>query len=261
MTDPWVAGNPYEKFMGRWSTPVAELFLKWLDVPAQSKWLDVGCGTGSLTTLVLDHYQPNEIIGIDSSDEFIAHTQKRISHPFARFMVGLAQSLELETDSMDAVISGLVLNFVPEPKDAVTEMMRVTKTGGTVGIFLWDYADKMQMLRTFWDAAVELDPKARDLDEGVRFPLCRDGRLMSLVTEADLGEVEAKSIEVETVFQSFEDYWNPFLGGIGPAGAYAVSLDPNERQKLKDKLSETLPMNDDGSISLIARAWAVKGTV
>ena len=259
MTDSWIDGNPYEQFMGRWSTPVAEKFLAWLDVPIGRKWLDVGCGTGSLTRLVLDHYQPSEIIGVDSSSEFIAHSQHRIIDSSARFMVGLAQSLELETDSVDTVVSGLMLNFVPEPEKAVTEMIRVTKPDGKIGIFLWDYADKMQMLRTFWDAAVEIDSKARELDEGVRFPLCQQGRLESLVTEAGLREVEAKPIEVETVFQSFEDYWNPFLGGIGPAGTYAVSLAPNDRQKLRDNLRDTLPVDDEGSISLIARAWAVKG--
>ena len=261
MTDSWIDGNPYEQFMGRWSTPVAEKFLAWLDVPIGRKWLDVGCGTGSLTRLVLDHYQPSEIVGVDSSSEFIAHNQKLIKNSSARFIVGLAQSLELETDSVDAVISGLVLNFVPEPEKALAEMIRVTKPEGKIGIFLWDYADKMQMLRTFWDAAIELDSKAKELDEGGRFPLCQEERLESLVTEAGLREVDAKPIEVQTVFQSFDDYWNPFLGGIGPAGTYAMSLDPNDRQKLRDKLREILPVSNDGSISLIARAWAVKGKV
>ena len=261
MTDSWQSGNPYEQFMGRWSTPVAKEFLAWLDVPIGRKWLDVGCGTGSLTRLVLDHHQPSEIIGLDSSIEFIAHTQKKITDPSARFMVGLAQSLELETDSIDTVISGLVLNFVPKPENAVVEMMRVTKPGGMVGIFLWDYADRMQMLRTFWDAAVELDPKAAELDEGVRFPLCEDGNLESLVTEAGLRQVEAKPIEVETLFQDFDDYWNPFLGGIGPAGTYAMSLDVHSKNQLENKLRETLPINDNDSIPLVARAWAVKGIV
>jgi len=171
----------------------------------------------------------------------------------------VAQSLELETDSIDTVISGLVLNFVPEPEKAVAEMIRVTKSGGRIGIFLWDYAGRMQMLRTFWDAAVELNPEAKELDEGVRFPLCKEGRLESLVAETGLRDVEAKPIEVETVFQDFDDYWNPFLGGIGPAGTYTMNLDQNSRDKLEEKLRKSLPVNEDGSISLVVRAWAVKG--
>jgi len=258
MTDSWQSGNPYELFMGRWSTLVAQSFLAWLDIPVERKWLDVGCGTGTLTKLVLDNYQPSEIIGLDSSSEFIAHNQKKITNPSARFMVGLAQSLELETDSVDAVVSGLVLNFVPEPQKAVGEILRVTKPGGRIGIFLWDYADRMQMLRTFWDVAVELDPNAKEFDEGVRFPLCEEGRLESLVTEAGLRKVEASPIEVETIFQSFDDYWNPFLGGIGPVGTYTMNLDQNDRAKLEGKLRESLPVNEDGTISLVARAWAVR---
>jgi SAM-dependent methyltransferase len=173
--------------------------------------------------------------------------------------VGLAQALELDSDSMDAAVSGLVLNFVPQPEVAILEMLRVTKPGGKIGIFLWDYADGMQMLRYFWDAAVELDHNANVLDEGVRFPLCLEGQLESLVREVGLKQVETTAIEVKTVFQNFDDYWQPFLGKVGPAPAYTMGLDPINRQKLEDKLRNSLPIDADGSISLNARAWAVKG--
>ena len=176
------------------------------------------------------------------------------------FKVGLAQSLELDSNSMDAVVSGLVLNFVPQPKDAVLEMLRVTKPGGNIGIFLWDYADGMQMLRYFWDAAVELDHNAREHDEGISFPICREGQLESLIREVGLKQVEATAIEIKTVFQNFDDYWQPFLGKVGPAPSYVMSMNQKDRQKLEDKLRNSLPIDDDGSISLIARAWAVKGT-
>ncbi|HAV77570.1 MAG TPA: SAM-dependent methyltransferase [Anaerolineae bacterium] len=261
MSDTWQGGNPYETFMGRWSTLVAQKFLAWMDVPAEKQWLDVGCGTGTLAKLIMDNYEPSGIIGVDSSREFVAHAQQRITNPSVRFMVGLAQSLDLETDSIDALVSGLVLNFVPEPEKAMAEMLRVTKPGGRIGIFLWDYADGMQMLRTFWDAAVELEPSAKVMDEGVRFPLCEEGRLESFVKVSGLREVEASPIKAETHFQSFDDYWNPFLGGIGPAGTYAMSLDQNDRNRLEEKLRESLPVNEDGSISLVAQAWAIKGIV
>jgi len=260
MNDAWVSGIAYERFMGRWSNLVAQKFLSWLDVAPNRIWLDVGCGTGSLTGLILESYQPKEIISIDSSSDFISHAQRSITNSFAHFKVGLAQSLELDSNSIDAVVSGLVLNFVPQPKDAILEMLRVTKPGGKIGIFLWDYADGMQMLRYFWDAAVELDNNAREHDEGIRFPICRKGQLESLIREVGLGQVEATAIEIKTVFQNFDDYWQPFLGKVGAAPRFLMSMDQKYRQKLEDKLRSSLPIGNDGSISLYARAWVVKGT-
>lgn len=247
--------------MGRWSILVAQKFLDWLAIPPAHSWLDVGYGTGSLTKLILETHQPKEIISIDSSSDFISYAKKTIQNPSVRFIVGLAQSLDLETNSIDVIVSGLVLNFIPHPIEAISEMLRVAKPGGKIGIFLWDYADGMEMLRYFWDAAVELDEDANEYDEGVRFPLCHEGQLESLVREVGLHQVEATPIEVTTIFQNFDDYWMPFLGNVGPAPGYNLSLNQNDRQKLENILRESLPFNDDGSISLIARAWAVKGTV
>jgi SAM-dependent methyltransferase len=260
MNDSWLSGIAYERFMGRWSTLVAQEFLNWLAITPARSWLDVGCGTGSLTKLILETYQPKEIISIDSSGDFISHAQRSIANPSVHFKVGLAQSLELDSNSIDAVVSGLVLNFVPQPKAAILEMLRVAKPGGKIGIFLWDYADGMQMLRYFWDAAVELDNNANEFDEGIRFPLCQEGQLESLIREVGLKQVEATPIEVKTVFKNFDDYWQPFLGNVGPAPNYTMSLNQKDRQKLEVKLRKSLPTDDNGSISLIARAWAAKGT-
>ena len=261
MNDSWLSGNLYERFMGRWSVLIAQEFLAWLAVPPARSWLDVGCGTGSLTQLILNRYQPKEVVALDSSPDFIAHTQQLVTNPAARFQVGLAQSLALPSNSMDAVVSGLVLNFVPQPETAVAEMRRVTKPGGTVGIFLWDYAEGMEMLRYFWDTAVALNPDAAQFDEGRRFPLCREVQLENLVRAAGLQQVEAIPIEVTTNFSNFADYWQPFLGHVGPAPSYTMSLAQEERQQLADELRQSLPTAVDGSISLTARAWAVKGTV
>jgi len=261
MNDPWLSGIEYERFMGRWSNLIARQFLTWLAVAPGQSWLDVGCGTGSLTRLILQKNHPKHVISIDSSNDFISHARRSIPDPTADFRVGLAQSLELESNLMDAVVSGLVLNFVPDPRAAFSEMLRVTKPGGILGIFLWDYVDGMQMLRYFWDAAVELDNKAREFDEGIRFPLCRAGQLESIFQEAGLYQAESTSIEVKTVFKDFEDYWQPFLGRVGPAPAYAMGLNPKDRHKLEEKLRESLPTAQDGSITLLARARAVKSMV
>lgn len=260
MDDSWLSGIAYERFMGRWSTLVAQEFLRWLAVPSDCRWLDIGCGTGSLARLILETSHPKEIIAIDSSSDFISHAQRSIMDPRIHFRVSLAQSLDLDSNCMDAVVSGLALNFISPPEVAVSEMLRVTKPGGKIGAFVWDYADGMQMLRYFWDAAVELDQSASEFDEGIRFPLCREGQLESLIREVGFKQVETVPIEVETLFQDFDDYWQPFLGGVGPAAGYTMSLSQKDRQKLEDKLQKVLPIDRNGSISLIARAWAVKGT-
>jgi SAM-dependent methyltransferase len=247
--------------MGRWSVLVAREFLEWLSIPAGSRWIDVGCGTGTLSRSILDAASPASILAIDSSPEFIAYARQTTPDPAVRFQVGLAQSLDVATSSVDAVVSGLVLNFVPEHEVAVAEMKRVTRPGGKVGIYLWDYGQGMEMLRYFWDAAVSLDGSAAALDEGNRFPLCRPGKLEALVRHAGLTAVQATAVDVITQFRDFDDYWIPFLGEVGPAPSYNMSLDAPARRRLEQRLRQTLPTGDGGSITLGARAWAVQGIV
>ena len=261
MNDSWSGGNAYEKFMGRWSSLIAQNFLKWLAVPPGVNWLDVGCGSGTLTKLILQTQKPSKIISIDSSEEFISYAKKILNNPVIKFDVEKAESLNIESGSIDAIVSGLVLNFIPQREVAIREMMRVAKPGGTIGIFLWDYADGMKMLRYFWDAAVELDDKAKEFDEGIRFPLCSEGKLKELFQSAGLKDVEEIPIEIITHFKDFNDYWEPFLGNVGPAPAYAMSLNTLNRKQLKTKVHDSLPMSKDGSISIMARAWAVKGKI
>lgn len=261
MNDSWSGGSAYEKFMGRWSLLVAEKFLNWLAVPTSSTWLDAGCGTGSLTRLILETQKPANIISVDSSEEFISYAKKELKNPVVQFDVGKAESLKIDQGSIDAVVSGLMLNFVTEPETVMREMIRVTKPGGKIGVFLWDYSEGMQMLRFFWDAAVELDTKAKEYDEGLRFPLCRKGQLEKLFQKSGLRNVEEIPIQINTFFENFSDYWEPFLGNAGPASAYLVSLDQENRKQLESKVRNILPLNDDGSISITAKAWAVKSTV
>lgn len=258
-TDSWTSGNPYERFMGRWSILVARKFLEWLAVPPDRRWLDVGCGTGSLTKQILELSQPVDILSIDSSLDFISYAHQTITDPAVRFDVGNVFALDIDSSSIDAVVSGLMLNFVPQHEEAIREMLRVTRPGGAIGIFLWDYAGRMEMLRYFWDAAVELFPAAKKLDEGARFLLCREGALEALVLDSGVQQVEARAIDVPTVFQDFDDYWTPFLGHVGPAPTFVMGLSKQDRSRLQNKLRESLTINDDGTISLVARAWAVKG--
>ena len=257
--DTWAAGKLYEPYVGRWSRLVAKDFLRWLESPLQLDWLDVGCGTGALTETILQHMQPRSVTGIDPSAGFVEYAKAHVSDPRVTFEVADAQSLPVESARFDAAASGLVLNFVPKPLLAVQEMARVVRPGGIVAAYVWDYAGKMELMRYFWDAAVELNSDAFELDEGRRFSICQSTALVALLNEAGLRDVQARAIDVPTPFRDFDDYWSPFLGGQGPAPGYAMSLNEERRGALRDRIRATLPIAGDGSIPLIARAWAVRG--
>ncbi len=256
----WASGAAYESYVGRWSRVVAREFLDWLSVPTDAGWLDVGCGTGELTNAILKTQSPTRVVGIDPSEGFIAFAREHVQDENVEFDVGDAMSLPYEEDEFDAVVSGLVLNFVPAPDRALSGMARVTRPEGIVAAYVWDYADKMEMIRRFFDAAVALDPGAAEFDEGPRFTICDPDRLAEIFERAGFGEVDTQAIEVSTTFRNFDDYWTPFLAGTGVAPAYVVSLSEAKRTALRERLREMLPIAQDGSISLIARAWAVKGT-
>lgn len=254
----WGRGDPYEQYVGRWSRRVAPLFLDWLGAEEQLHWVDVGCGTGALTAAILDRCSPASVVGVDPADGFVAAARERLGDR-ATFLVGDAAALPLPDASADAVVSALVLNFVPEPRAAVEEALRVARLGGIVAAYVWDYAGRMDLMRRFWDAAAALDPEASRLDEGGRFPLAHPDALAALLGAAGCTEVATTAIDIPTVFADFEDYWRPFLGGQGPAPAYTMSLEAEAREALRARLEETLPREADGSIALMARAWAVRG--
>jgi SAM-dependent methyltransferase len=255
--DNWTQGDLYEGFIGRWSRPVARRFLAWLEQPSGNDWLDVGCGTGALTETVLAACEPRTVTGIDPSAGFIEFAKAHVRDARVTFEVGDAQALPVGTTSVDAVVSGLVLNFVPDPAKAVAEMKRVARSGGAVAAYVWDYADKMEPLRHFWNAVATLNPAAPD--ERRRFPICAPEPLAALFAAAGLREVETTAVDVPAAFRDFNDYWRPFLGGQGPAGAYTMSLADAEREELRELLRRRLPAQADGSIPLVARAWSVKG--
>jgi SAM-dependent methyltransferase len=260
VSDSWERGSPYEQYVGRWSRQVASHFLSWLSIPAGRRWLDVGCGTGALCAVIVDRCSPSAVAGVEPSEGFLTTAKDNLAGR-AAFYQGSATAIPLGDASVDVVVSGLVLNFVPDQPAALAEMARVTSTGGTIAAYVWDYAGKMEMMRLFWDAAVELDPSAAPLDEGIRFPLCRPEALTKLFTGAGLNGVEVELIDIPTPFTSFDDYWQPFLGGQGPAPAYAMSLDENGRARLRERIRERVPTEVNGSIALTARAWAARGTV
>ncbi len=257
--DRWAVGAAYEPYVGRWSRRVADTFLPWLAVPPGGHWLDVGCGTGALSGTILAHAAPRAVRGVDTSAGFIGYAQTQIDDPRATFGVADAQALPDADGTYDAVVSGLALNFIPQPARALGEMARVTRPGGIIAAYVWDYDGEMQLMRHFWDAAVALDPAARALDEGQRFSLCHPDALSTLYRDAGLQEIETRAIDIPTHFRDFDDYWSPFLGGQGSAPSYLASLDEDMKAAIRDRLRARLPIAPDGSISLLARAWAVRG--
>ena len=256
----WASGAAYEPYVGRWSRLVAREFVAWLAIPPAARWLDVGCGTGALTETILRDASPAQIEGIDPSEGYLALARQQLRDPRVRFDVGDARHLSAASGRYDAVVSALVLNFIPDLSTGMAEMTRVARSGGVVAGYAWDYAGKMELMRYFWDAAVALKPQDLERDEGRRFPICKPGPLKDLFERAGLKDVQVRSIDVPTRFRDFDDYWAPFLGGQFPAPDYAVALDEEARDALRDRIRAHLPIATDGSISLIARAWAVRGT-
>lgn len=258
LSDRWERGSPYERYIGRWSRRTAPLFLAWLDEPAGRRWLDVGCGTGALCAAILDQCSPASVIGVEPSEGFRDLALRSLAGK-AVCLAGNAAALPLDRGACDIAVSGLVLNFVPSLPDALSEMMRVTSRGGTIAAYVWDYADGMEIIRHFWDAAVALDAAAAPLHEGARFPLCEPSALKAAFEDAGLTDVKTTALDLRAEFADFDDYWGPFLGGQGPAPAYAMSLAEDRRAALKDRLMTALPRAAGGTISLNARAWAVSG--
>jgi len=257
--DSWASADDYELYVGRWSRLVAREFLKWLAIPAGSQWLDVGCGTGVLSQTILQFENPDRVKGIDRSEGFVTFAKEHVLDSRVRFEVGDAEALVSDSGTFDAAVSGLVLNFISQPDRAVAEMTRVTRPGGVVAAYVWDYAGRMQMMRHFWDAAIALDTQASELDQGRRFPICHPEPLRRLFESAGLQNVEVHPIEVSTIFRNFDDYWSPFLGGQGPAPSYLMSLSDERRATLREQIRAGLPFALDGSIPLVAQAWAVRG--
>lgn len=255
------AGGDYDYLMGRWSQQMAPLLVQFAGVKDGETILDVGCGTGSLTRALLDAGPTVQVTGIDGTEEYVEVGRKNVESGRATLEQGDAQSLPYPDDSFDRCVSLLVMNFIPDAAKAVNEMKRVTRAGGTIAAAVWDYGDGMAMLRNLWDEASSIDDDAVAKHER-NMPLCRQGELAALWTECGLSEVTEDGLTIQMDFASFDDYWAPFLTGVGPSGSYVRGLEPDAQNVLKERLIQKLSNGDgDAPISLSARAWAVRGQV
>jgi len=257
--DGWQAGDAYEAYMGRWSRSLAREFVAWLRPAAGGQILEVGCGTGALTSALCGACQPAAVVACDLSTTFIEHAREHLSDARVSFVVSGAGALPAREAGFDLVVSGLVLNFLPDPGQALAEMRARLRPGGSVAAYVWDYAGRMELLRCFWEEAAALDPRAVQLDEGRRFPLCQTAALATLFQSAGLLQVETGALEIATDFNGLADYWAPFLQGTGPAPSYVASLEAEHREQLRERLARRLPVQSDGQIRLRARAWAARG--
>lgn len=251
----------YELLMGRWSTSLGRELIRFIGIADSGRVLDVGCGTGSLSTAILAAARNVELVGVDSTPTFIDRARDRIRDPRARFQTGDAQKLDFADASFDCAAAALVINFVPDHARAASEMRRVTRPGGKVAACVWDYGGEMTMLHRFWDAAVALDTDAAERHEE-RMPLCRSGELGALWRATGLEHVREEPLTIHMSFTSFDDYWSPFLAGVGPSGKYAAALPPEQRQALRARLLTDLwEGRPEEARTLPARSWAVVGSV
>jgi trans-aconitate methyltransferase len=253
--------NPelYEQYVGRWSRRVARQFLTWLNAPPGLRWLDVGAGTGVLTQAILDHANPAAVVGIDTSAEFLGVARQTIQDERVEFRHADASALALPAPAFEVAVAGLVLNFLPDPEAAVQTMATGVVENGTLAAYVWDYGGRMEMMRHFWDAAAVVDPASRALDPGQRFAIAKPEALRVAFEAADLAQVETTAIDIETIFQDFDDYWAPILGAQGSLSKYVRDMSDATRAALQNQLRAQLPIRTDGTILLKGRAWAVKG--
>jgi SAM-dependent methyltransferase len=251
------SGDVYDRFVGRYGIPLGDAMLEAAGVRAGMRVLDVGCGTGALAGQAARLVGEANVAAADPSEPFVESCRARI--PDADVRVAPAESLPFDDDSFDAVLAQLVVQFMSDAPRGVAEMSRVAKPGGVVVACVWDYAEGMRLLRAFWDAAAAVDPESAVRDEGRLLRYANPDELQALWSEAGLGGVETAALEVEAPYEDFDDLWTPFLAGIGPAGAYASSLDPDAQAALREQLRAKL---DDpvGPFTLTAKAWYVRGT-
>ena len=257
----WTSGSAYEGYVGRWSRRVAAEFIDWLAVDRGLEWADVGCGTGAMTGCILKQADPVSVRALDKADAYLAEARDELADARVQFELGDACALPWPDGVVDIAVSGLVLNFVADADAMASGMRRITRPGGKVGIYVWDYADGMQMMRNFWDVAIGQVPADAGLDQAERFPLCQPAPLRALFERAGLESIAVRGIEILTVFQDFGDYWRPFLGRQGAAPTYLASLADATQAAIRDALQARLAPEPDGSIRMMARAWAVQGTV
>jgi SAM-dependent methyltransferase len=245
-----VAAESYDRFMGRYSTPLAPQLADLAAIAAGQRVLDVGCGPGALTAELVRRAGADGVSAVDPSEPFVAAAIER--NPGVDVRQGSAEQLPFPDDGFDAALAQLVVHFMADPAGGLAEMARVTRRGGVVAACVWDHAGGRSPLSGFWDAAREVDP---DVHDESALAGAREGHLAELFEQAGLGDVEASVLEVEVVHATFDDWWEPYTLGVGPAGAFVAKLNESDRAELREKCRALLP---EAPFTLTARAWTVR---
>lgn len=244
-----VPADAYLRFMGRYSRPLAEQYVDLVGVGAGDRVLDVGCGPGVLTEPLVERCGADEVAAVDPSPSFV--DAMRVRFPGLDVRRGAAEELPFPDDSFDAALAQVVVHFMTDPVAGLREMGRVTRADGVVSASVWDNAGTTGPIQVFWRAAQDVDPEARD--EG-HMPGSREGHLAELASMAGLLDVRSESLTVRVTFASFDEWWAPYLLGVGPAGAYVASLSPELRRRVEERCREVLP---SGEFEQEATAWVV----
>jgi SAM-dependent methyltransferase len=246
-----VTADAYDRFMGRYSVPLAPQLADLAGVTAGQRVIDVGCGPGALTGELVRRVGPEAVAAVDPSESFVAAARSR--HPEVRVERAAAEQLPFADDEFDAALAQLVVHFMADPVAGLREMARVTRPGGVVAACVWDHAGGGGPLSTFWQAAHELD---MDVIDESRLAGAREGHLAELFAGAGLVDIEERTISVSLEHATFEEWWEPFTLGVGPAGAFVAGLDGDGRERLHEECRRLQP---EPPFEVTASAWAVRG--
>jgi ubiquinone/menaquinone biosynthesis C-methylase UbiE len=248
-----VRADSYDRFMGRYSMPLAPVFADFAGITGGQVVLDVGCGPGALTAELVKRLDPASVSAVDPSEPFVAAARQR--HPAVTVRHASAEALPFEDRTFDAALAQLVVHFMADPVQGLREMSRVSRDGGVVAACVWDHESGKGPLGVFWDAARKIDP---DVEDESRFAGAREGHLVQLFSEAGLSETEGTTLSISVEHQSFEEWWEPYTLGVGPAGKYVTGLDAAGRDQLRELCRTMLP---PPPFVLTAQAWAARGSV
>ena len=247
-------GLAYDAFMGRYSAPLAEVFVDSAGLTPGLSSLDIGCGPGALTRVLVDRLGADSVSAFDPSPPFVAECAAR--HPGVQVRHGRAEEIPFADGVVDSALAQLVLHFVEDAPRAAGEFRRVLRPGGVIAACVWDFAEGMQMLRHFWDAALAVDPEAPDEAQTLRFG--REGEIPDLLVSAGFEDVVETTLDVGVTYSGFDELWSGFLAGIGPAGSYCVGLSEERRSAVRSGVFQRLG-SPTGEFVLTARARSARG--
>ena len=255
----WKDANAYDLYVGRWSKLISADFIEWLDPRPNAKWLEIGCGTGALTSEIVAHRSPSHLLAVDTSEIYLTEARKLINSAQVSFLNADLTIVEIP-DEFDEITSGLVLNFIPGIEQMLFKTLNNLKKGGRISAFVWDYAGHYQPMRHFWNAARDVHEHADKFDAGIKYKLCRKENIISLFESLKLSHVKISNIESIATYVDFEDYWLPIKSAQVSVAEFLATLTSNEIMMLGDHLRSRLPISSNGEIKLIISALAIEGT-